>query len=109
MTRHPTDHPDWCGQGHHCGLNEHRGAPVTLDHTSGRAVLTRVRATTAQHAEVRLTVRLDPDDQAAARQLAALLSDLDTVLTRAARRTRPALTPVSAGPRCLAGSPDAIG
>ncbi|WP_433210993.1 hypothetical protein ACQP00_49640 [Dactylosporangium sp. CS-047395] len=81
-----SDHPEWCAQGHRCGLGEHRAHPITLNAPgAGHVVLTRVRAANGrEHAEVRLTVALAAAEPLARRQLMALVNDLDTVLSRAA-------------------------
>lgn len=78
-------HPDWCAQGHLCGLGEHRARPIALEHPGlGRVVLTRVRARDGrEHAEVRLTVALAGTEPVARHQLLTLTNDLDMVLTRA--------------------------
>jgi hypothetical protein len=80
-----TRHPQWCARGHQCGLGEHRAQPITLNAPDvGRVILTRVRAANGrEHAEVRLTVALATTESQARRQLAALINDLDTVLSRA--------------------------
>jgi hypothetical protein len=90
MTRPPTTrngtghggHPDWCARGHHCGLGEHRAAPIRIDLPgAGTAVLTRIRAANgAQHAEIRLSVRLPDTEPAARLRLAALLTHLHTLI-----------------------------
>ena len=91
MKRRETPHTDWCAQGHHCNLAEHRAHPIVVTVPgAGSLVLTRVRGPRGgQYAEVRLSVRLGTQDPTAAIQLAALLTDLDTLLRRAARRTPP--------------------
>lgn len=85
MTRR-VDHTGWCAGGHHCALGEHRSDPlvVTLPGV-GRAVLTRVCATTgAEHAEVRVRLILHPDESTARRQLTGLLHGMRQALTAAA-------------------------
>lgn len=94
MKRRPTPHTTWCARGHHCGLGEHRSAPVGVDLPGlGRGVLIRVADHTGrQHAELRLTITLTPHEQTARDQLATLLTGLTNLLTRAAlagRRTPP--------------------
>jgi hypothetical protein len=83
----PLQHNEWCGRGHHCGLGEHRAAPIVLEVPNlGRVVLTRVQGHDGrQHAEVTATVALaeaEPDVRA---QLLVLTGDLETLLRRAAR------------------------
>jgi hypothetical protein len=81
-------HPDWCAQGHACGLGEHRARPITLT-VPGCAsiVLTRVQAATGrEHVEIRTSITLAPGDQAARAHLAHILTELDTHLRRVIRR-----------------------
>jgi hypothetical protein len=83
MTRRPAGaHPDWCAQGHRCGLGEHRADPLTIhtpDH--GRIVLTRVRASDGRdHVEVRLRVPLSDHEAIAAQQLLTLTTRFDALL-----------------------------
>ncbi|WP_433208078.1 hypothetical protein ACQP00_42610 [Dactylosporangium sp. CS-047395] len=82
-----TRHPDWCAQGHRCGLGEHRAEPIVINVPAlGRVVLTRVLGTNGrQHAEVRLRLALADAEPAARRQLRGLAHDLTTVIERAAR------------------------
>jgi hypothetical protein len=88
----PDWHPQWCARGHACGLGEHRAAPVTLRVPGrGSVVLTRVLgADGRQHAEVRTTIALAPDEPAARVHLAHILTELDTHLRRVVRPPRPA-------------------
>jgi hypothetical protein len=83
MTRRPVGtHPDWCAQGHRCGLGEHRADPLVIhtpDHD--RIVLTRVRASDGRdHAEVRLRVQLSGHKAIARQQLLTLATRLDALL-----------------------------
>jgi hypothetical protein len=84
MTRpnHPDRHPDWCAQGHRCGLGEHRADPITITVPgAGGAVLTRIRAADGrQHAEIRLTIALPAPETQARLRLAALLTHLTTLI-----------------------------
>jgi hypothetical protein len=75
-------HPDWCAQGHRCGLGEHRSDPITVTIPgAGTAVLTRVQtADGADHADIRLSAALPADDHAARLRLAALLTHLRTLI-----------------------------
>lgn len=75
-------HPDWCAQGHRCGLGEHRAHPITLTVPgAGGAVLTRVRsAAGTQHAEIRLSIALPAGEPAARLRLAALLTHLSALI-----------------------------
>ena len=78
-------HPDWCAQGHACGLGEHRAQPVTLDAgNSGVVVLTRVLAANGrQHVEIRTRITLTNAGEVHARaQLARILTQLDALLRR---------------------------
>ncbi|MGC4891193.1 hypothetical protein [Micromonospora sp. DT227] len=90
MTR-PSEHTDWCGRDHRCGLGEHRSPEIVVDIPGqARAVLIRVRtAAGREHAEVRLRVALAPGEVAARRQLVGLLDDLRQAVTRAAIAARP--------------------
>src|SRR5205814_2037026 len=91
--RRPGGHPDWCAQGHACGLGEHRARPITLT-VPGRAsiVLTRVQAATGrEHVEIRTSIALARGDQAARAHLAHILAELDRHLRRVVRP--PARTP----------------
>ena len=84
------EHPDWCRRGHHCGLGEHRAAPITL-HVPGRAslVLTRVLAATGrQHVEVTTSIGLADDEPAARAHLARVLAEITIHLWRLARLAR---------------------
>ncbi|MER7278848.1 hypothetical protein ABT369_30845 [Dactylosporangium sp. NPDC000244] len=80
------DHPEWCAQGHRCGLGEHRAAPLTVEVPGlGAATLTRVQSADGrEHAEVRLTVVLAADELTARVQLGGVVRDLKTVIARAA-------------------------
>ena len=83
MTRHPAGgHPDWCAQGHRCGLGEHRAAPVVI-HTPGRGrlVLTRVSASDGrEHAEVTVRLYLSGHEAIATQQLLILTRQLQGLL-----------------------------
>jgi hypothetical protein len=82
MTRRTGGHPDWCAQGHRCGLGEHRADPLVI-HTPnhGRIVLTRVRANDGRdHVEVRLRVQLSEHETIARQQLLTLTAGLDALL-----------------------------
>lgn len=83
-----TLHPEWCTGGHRCQLGEHRAAPLPVSLPGvGRAVLTRVESSDGrQHAEITITVALSAAEPAARRQLAGLIKDLHTTITRAYRR-----------------------
>jgi hypothetical protein len=83
-------HPDWCAQGHHCGLGEHQAAPIVLDVPGrGRVVLTRIMAADGrQHVEIRTGVTLADGDHAARAHLAMILAELEAHLTRIIRRPR---------------------
>ncbi len=82
-----TGHPDWCAQGHACGLGEHRARPIKLT-VRGRAstVLTRVQsADGGEHAEIRISVRLVPGgDEEVRAHLTRVLWELDAYLRRVA-------------------------
>jgi hypothetical protein len=77
-------HTDWCAQGHHCNLSEHRSESVVVDipHRA-RGVLTRVMDDQgAQYAEVRIRVALhSTSDRIARRQLHDLLTGVRIVLS----------------------------
>jgi hypothetical protein len=81
-------HTDWCAANHRCNLAEHRSDDIVVQLPGyGRAVLTRVRdAQGHEYGEVRLRVVLDETAPNACRQLRTLLTDLRTVLSRAAIR-----------------------
>lgn len=81
-------HPDWCAKGHHCGLDEHRAAPIVL-HVPGRGRIVLVRVMAAdgrQHVEIRTRVALADGNDAARAHLAQILAELDAHLTRIIRR-----------------------
>jgi hypothetical protein len=82
-----TTHPEWCAQGHHCALGEHRAQPVTLTVPGmGRVVLTRVRAANGrEHAEIRTTIALADGEPAARAHLAHILANLEALLKRVTR------------------------
>jgi hypothetical protein len=83
MTRHPA----WCGRGHHCGMGEHRAAPIALTGELGRVLLTRVRtADGRQHAEITVTVPLGDTETVARKQLWSLMRDLRILLDRTKQR-----------------------
>lgn len=85
-----TGHTGWCVGGHRCNLGEHRAEDVVIDLPGqGRAVLTRVRVAGRDHAEIRIRLALDDVDPAARRQMATILGDLRTLITRAALAARP--------------------
>jgi hypothetical protein len=71
-------HPDWCAQGHQCGLGEHRADPLTLTVPgAGSAILTRVRGIGGtQHAELRISITLPSNETDARLRLAALLTHI---------------------------------
>ncbi|GAA3283812.1 hypothetical protein Dvina_01420 [Dactylosporangium vinaceum] len=75
-------HPEWCARGHACGLGEHRSAPHVIDVPgAGRIVMVRVLAEDgSEHAEVRGSVRLPPNEAHARRRLWRLLHDAISVL-----------------------------
>jgi hypothetical protein len=81
----PLPHTEWCSRGHHCGLGEHRAAPIVLEvPTLGRMVLTRVQGHDGrQHAEITATVALAEAEPYARAQLLALTADLEALLRRA--------------------------
>ncbi|HEX6500169.1 MAG TPA: hypothetical protein VF054_14220 [Micromonosporaceae bacterium] len=81
MTRR-AGHPDWCAQGHRCGLGEHRAEPLTVAVPgAGSVVLTRVQDATGRgHAEVWMRIDLPTDDHDARLRLAALLTHLHTLI-----------------------------
>lgn len=70
-------HPDWCGQGHRCGLGEHRSEPLR----AGLVVGTRIqRHAGRSHLEIRASIPL-PRDETAARDRARLaLFAVDLIL-----------------------------
>lgn len=87
-----SDHTEWCGGGHRCGLGEHRSVPHVVVVPGARAVITRVRDRRGrQHAEVRLRLVLADAEPDARRQLEQLLRDLPPVLERARATRRPCL------------------
>jgi hypothetical protein len=91
MRRRATPHTDWCARDHRCNLSEHRSEDIIVDLPGrGRAVLTRVTAVggTGQ-ADIRLRIALADAEPAARRQLATILADLHTLVTRAAIAGRP--------------------
>ena len=92
-----TRHPGWCAADHRCNLAEHRSPEIVVDLPGhGRAVLTRIRAADGrEHAEIRLRVALGDTEDVARHQLRAVLTDLRTFVTRAARARVAART----GPR----------
>jgi hypothetical protein len=82
MTRRTSGHPDWCAQGHRCGLGEHRAEPIAI-HTPGRGrlVLTRVAANDGQqHAEVTVRLYLSDHEAIATQQLLILTKQLLSLL-----------------------------
>jgi|tagenome__1003787_1003787.scaffolds.fasta_scaffold19587900_2 hypothetical protein len=78
----PNRHTDWCGTGHRCGMGEHRSHPQTFTVPgAGSASITRVRAANGrEHAEVRLSITLPPNETAARQLLTALLTHLRTLI-----------------------------
>ena len=79
------EHPQWCARGHHCGLGEHRSAPITVDGPRGVVVLTRVLAADGrEHAEIRLRVALAPGGRARS-HLALVVAGLASLLARVSR------------------------
>ncbi|MEO3926934.1 hypothetical protein ABGB07_24125 [Micromonosporaceae bacterium B7E4] len=91
MKRRPTRHTDWCPRDHRCNLGEHRSEEMVVDLPGyGRAVLNRVATDSGTgHAEIRIRVALVDAEPAARRQLAAMLTDLRALVTRAAIAGRP--------------------
>lgn len=79
-------HPEWCAQGHHCGLGEHRSMPVVVDIDDiGRVVLTRVLTRDGrQRMELTGSAYLADAEPAARGQLHDTLSGLVALLRRAA-------------------------
>ncbi|GAA2327602.1 hypothetical protein [Dactylosporangium salmoneum] len=77
-------HPEWCAQGHACGLGEHRSDPHVVDVPgAGRIVVVRVLGRDgSEHAEVRGTVRLPSPEVVARKRLLKLLHDVVTALGR---------------------------
>ena len=77
-------HTSWCAGGHRCGLGEHRSQPITIRiPEAGSAVLTRVRSTSGHdYAELRVNVRLDPDEPTARTQLGHAIDTMHHLLTR---------------------------
>lgn len=75
-------HPDWCAQGHQCGLGEHRAEPITFRVPgAGSFVLTRLHnANGTQHAEIRLNITLPDHEPHARARLAALLTHLRALI-----------------------------
>jgi len=69
-------HPPWCARGHHCTARytggEHGSIPEVWDTNLGRLVAVRHRSAdgTRDHIEIRVNVRLDADDNAAAEAIA---------------------------------------
>ncbi len=54
-------HTDWCAGGHRCAAGEHRSDPITIRHSYGPMVLTRVLSRTgAEWLEVRLSIQFTP-------------------------------------------------
>lgn len=80
MTRRP--HPDWCARGHHCGLGEHRAAPIAWNVPgAGTAVLTRVlTANGIEHLDVRLSITLPGNEAHARQRFTAVLTHLKTLI-----------------------------
>jgi len=87
---HLGEHPDWCARGHHCGLGEHRAAPVTLSAgAAGVVVLTRVLAADGrQHVEIRTRITLAAGEPQSRAHLAQILTELDAQLRRVIRLRR---------------------
>jgi len=86
----PGEHPDWCARWHHCGLGEHRAAPVTLSAgAAGTVVLTRVLAADGrQHVEIRTRITLADGEPQSRAHLAEILVELDAQLRRVIRLRR---------------------
>jgi len=84
-------HTTWCARDHRCGLGEHRAQPISFTIPgAGTTVLTRVRAIDgSQHGEIRLCITLPPDEAAARKRLAALLTGLRTLIDPAPGGHRP--------------------
>jgi hypothetical protein len=92
--------PTWCARDHRCTAQrgypsgEHRSAPHTYRAGYGALVATRVQTITGQsRLDLRLTVRLDRDDQVAAHQARLLLAGIDLTIRAilTTPTTRPAL------------------
>ncbi|MBW6432711.1 hypothetical protein KZ829_03020 [Actinoplanes hulinensis] len=75
--RAATDHTDWCVRDHTCGLDTHRGRPITIaPDIGGRAVVTRVRAGDRDYAEITLRVPLHRSERVAGEQVTTILHHL---------------------------------
>ena len=82
--RRSAEHPDWCAGGHHCGLGEHRAAPIRLG-VPGQAMTVLVRVLAAdgrQHVEITTSVALATGDEPARAHLAHILTELEAHLRR---------------------------
>ncbi|GAA0469436.1 hypothetical protein Aca07nite_27860 [Actinoplanes capillaceus] len=83
--RASTEHTDWCVRDHTCGIDTHRGRPITIaPDTGGRAIVTRVRAGDRDYAEITMRVPLHRTDSLAGKQLNALLWHLRSLLAAVA-------------------------
>ena len=83
-------HPDWCAQGHQCGLGEHRAQPVRLE-VPGRGVIVLTRVMCAdgrQHVEIRTRLCLADGERPARAHLARILVELQAHLRRVTAMTR---------------------
>jgi hypothetical protein len=98
MKRHPTAHTTWCARDHRCNLGEHRADVIVIDAAGTRPTNTpEPSANATEHAEVRLTARLDTNEPTARDQVATLLTELPALLALidAIGGTPTALTPAS--------------
>jgi hypothetical protein len=79
-----SSHLWWCARDHRCAgvLGEHRAQDIVINVPgTGRAVLTRVRsADGAEHAEIRVRVKLPAHEAYARGRLGALLDGLRRTL-----------------------------
>ncbi|MEV4514503.1 hypothetical protein AB0K00_36770 [Dactylosporangium sp. NPDC049525] len=78
------DCPSWCGLGHRCTARlgypsgEHRSTPLNWTSPYGGLVATRIEsANGVGHVELRLSVRLSPDEATAVRQAHLLAAGVD--------------------------------
>jgi hypothetical protein len=96
LRRRPTEHTGWCGQGHRCGINEHRSPAQIVDELGARATLTRVRAGGVDYAEVTARIPLAALDVIARRQIGLALHLLRRLFGVVAA-VRPEQLPAAAG------------
>lgn len=73
-------HTSWCARDQRCGLDEHRSDPVVIDSDLGRVVVVRVLSGQREHAEVRASVSLPGDREAAELALTSLLLSVKDLL-----------------------------